>query len=196
MRNASGPRLEVLRSSTLRSAPLTQNPPLACLHVSCWPSGSCDVRGVMRSAPHRHGSSPKGPLHAAPHSALPRSHKSPPAGQPPRQHAIPVRCRSIPPAQATRPGVRRQARLPGSAPLHRRTPRRPRQPAKMLRTPPPVCAVFRSLRLPAHRAPGKPPHHPQRRNRGGASGGRPGDRASLARALCIELARKAHRASV
>ena len=82
----------------------------------------------MRSARPRHGSSPKGPLHAATHSALPRSHKSPPAGQLPRQHAIPVRCRSIPPTHATRPGVRRQARLPGSAPLHRRTPSRPRQP--------------------------------------------------------------------
>ena len=89
----------------------------------------------------------------------------------PRASTHSVRWRSIPPAQATRPGVRRQARLPGSAPLHRRSPRRPRQPER-LRTPPPGAAVFRSPKLPAHRAPGKPPHHPQPAARGGASGGR------------------------
>jgi len=153
----------------------------------------------MRSARPRHGASPRaGAPPCRPHSALRRrSHKYPPAGQPPRQHAVssPASAGSISPAHPTRPGGRRQARLPGSAPLHRRTPHRP--PPTRWNAPHPAA---RCRRVPVAEAPctprPKPPNHPQRRDRGGASGGRRGDRASVARALCIELARKAHRASV
>jgi hypothetical protein len=53
-----------------------------CWHACCSPPGPCDVRGVMRSARPRHGSPRKRVPPCRPHSALPRSHKYPPAGSP------------------------------------------------------------------------------------------------------------------
>lgn len=166
---ASGPRLGMLRSSNLRSAP--PDMPLARRHGCCWPSGPCDVRGVMRSAPHRHGSPQRVPP-CRPALRITATKSQVPSGRAaPAPARIPVRYRSKSPAHPARPGGRRQARHPGSAPLHRRPPRRPppHQRGSAPRRPVPPCSVRASL----HTAP--PANRPTTRSRlarGGASGDR------------------------
>ena len=151
-------------------APPRLSIPLRADHVSCLPSGPCDVRGVMRSAPHRHGSSPKGPLHAArtPHYREVTSTLRP--GSPRASTHSSSLSLNLPRTPRT---ARRAAASP--PPRFRSAPPPPASPPtanpKRLRTPPPGAAVFRSCLTP-HRAPGKPPHHPQPAFEEGASGDR------------------------
>jgi len=132
----------------------------------------------MRSARPRHGPSPQAgapPCRRALRITATKS-QVPSGRAAPAPARILVRWRSIPPPHMP-PGRACGGKPASPVPLRSTAarPTGPRQPAGMLRTPPPVAAVFRSLRLPAHRAPGKPPHHPQRCDRGGASGGRRGE---------------------
>ena len=120
----------------------------------------------------------RGPLHAArtPHYGDEVTSTLRPGSPRASTQSVPPRPRGQSPPH-TPPGRACGGKPASPVPLRSTAarPTGPRQPAGMLRTPPPVAAVFRSLRLPAHRAPGKPPHHPQRCDRGGASGGRRGE---------------------